>query len=696
MSHCLNPQCPTPVNKGTATICAACQAPLQFKKYKALKLLGQSGLGRTFLAVDITQALKPRYIIKQLFPLQQGLKSQQKAIALFHQEAHLLKRLSSHPQVPNLYDCFEQNGYYYLVQELIDGQNLSQKLAQSGPYAESQIWQLLADVLPVLKFLHKNQVIHRDIKPDNLIRRHTDGQLFLVDLGAAKRATGMALALTGTIIGSAEYAASEQARGKATFASDIYSVGVTCVHLLTDTSPFNLFDSGEGKWVWQDYLSNSVSHDLSRLLDKMIQQQSDHRYQTVNQLQHIVRQKTLVMTKQRKKALAILQPFSKSQKPQDKAPALFYSSNKDRLELEKARPKPVYLRPMLVDSNGARKILAASPAPVAPRQNQSDLKASPSAKNQLDLLMLGMALFALLATGIELKLPLRHETRTVFPSRADLTEPSETAYESYISDTVPATTTYNSGSGVVAAAKQDPAVADTVLVPFEEWEKPIAGIPLEYVGIGQALWQYEISHDSSFWERKNGPVMETIADIGDSPVLESLRSVVEQEISNRNAGLNFDSLRVVQTMNQAQQNYFLQNQTFSLDEARQLVIVHGEGRVMRHLFFKTYAPEITIYDGVSTIAVSVGLAPLIEENGVYVGGTSYVIAVQPIEIGSSGEYVVFKSILCENPSLIDFKMIGPHGDDVQVTDLFPYLLSDGNFVCPEGSITTETVAKVQK
>ncbi len=106
----------------------------------------------------------------------------------------------------------------------------------------------------MLEFIDSKQVIHRDIKPENIIRRKKDNQLVLVDFGAAKYATMSALGRMGTIIVSGCYVAPEQSVGKATFASDIYSLGVTCIHLLTGVEPFNLFDVTEGEWVWRDYL----------------------------------------------------------------------------------------------------------------------------------------------------------------------------------------------------------------------------------------------------------------------------------------------------------------------------------------------------------------------------------------------------------------------------------------------------------
>ena len=106
------------------------------------------------------------------------------------------------------------------------------------------------------------------------------GQLVLVDFGASKAATGTSLARTGTAIGSAGYIAPEQSLGRAVFASDLYSLGVTCIHLLTQRHPFDLFDVSEGVWVWRDALKSPVSDALGRILDRMLESPINRRYQS--------------------------------------------------------------------------------------------------------------------------------------------------------------------------------------------------------------------------------------------------------------------------------------------------------------------------------------------------------------------------------------------------------------------------------
>ncbi len=294
MSYCLNPNCSKPQNPEGIKLCQSCGSPLLLQeRYQALKLIGQGGFGRTFLAVDGSKPTKPRCVIKQFFPQQQGTNNSKKAAELFRQEAERLKQLGRHPQIPALLAYFEQDGQQYLVQEFIEGENLAQELAEDGAFNEAKIRELLDSLLPVLKFVHNHQVIHRDIKPANIVRRTTrtqagamglkrkKSQLVLVDFGAAKYATGTALMKTGTTIGSAEYTAPEQMRGKAVFASDLYSLGVTCIHLMTQIRPFDLFDSSEDTWIWRDYLTSSVSESLGQVLDKLLQSATKRRYQAV-------------------------------------------------------------------------------------------------------------------------------------------------------------------------------------------------------------------------------------------------------------------------------------------------------------------------------------------------------------------------------------------------------------------------------
>ncbi len=285
MSYCLNPLCPNPKNPDETNFCLSCGTKSLLKeRYRAIKPIGQGGFGRTFLAVDEDKPSKPQCVIKQFYPQAQGTSTVQKAVELFNQEAVQLDELGTHPQIPDLLAYFTQEDRQYLVQEFIDGLNLAQELAQRGAFSEVQIRQLLHDLLPVLQFCHTRKVIHRDIKPENIIRRQRDGKLFLVDFGASKVLTQTAINRTGTSIGSPEYVAPEQMRGQALYASDIYSLGATCIRLFTERSPFDMYDVNHDTWVWQKYLNGAVSRELSQILEKMLVSIPARRYQTVDEV----------------------------------------------------------------------------------------------------------------------------------------------------------------------------------------------------------------------------------------------------------------------------------------------------------------------------------------------------------------------------------------------------------------------------
>ncbi len=285
MSQCLNPDCLT-VNSPEAQVCQDCGTKLLLvDRYRAIKMLGQGGFGRTFLAVDEFRPSKPRCVIKQFLPCVKGKKGLEKAAELFAQEAVRLDQLGQHDQIPELLAFFSQEEHQYLIQEFIDGENLAQELERKGVFNEEQIKEVLNDMLSVLEFVHANQVIHRDIKPENIIRRSGDRKLVLVDFGAAKATEGVDLKVTGTIIGSVAYVAPEQAVGKTTFASDLYSLGATCLHLLTNIEPTDLFDVTEGEWMWREYLEdNDISYELSRVLDKLVEGATRRRFESVKEV----------------------------------------------------------------------------------------------------------------------------------------------------------------------------------------------------------------------------------------------------------------------------------------------------------------------------------------------------------------------------------------------------------------------------
>ncbi|MEP6488047.1 serine/threonine-protein kinase [Microcoleus vaginatus GB2-A3] len=280
MSYCVNPECQNPHNSNAAQFCLNCGFNLLLRqRYRPIELLGRGGFGKTFLAIDEDIPSLPRCAVKQFYFYDRDPKIFNKAVELFRQEGVRLDELGKHPQIPTLLACFEQEGHIYLVQEFIGGSTLKQELAKSV-YDEEQIWQLLQDLLPVLQFIHGKRVIHRDIKPENIIRRQSDNKLVLIDFGIAKLLTDSAMLRPATLIGSQDYVAPEQMRGKVFPASDLYSLGVTCIRLMTQVPPLDMYDCNNERWWWREFLpkATSISDELGEILDKLLQTHLNQRY----------------------------------------------------------------------------------------------------------------------------------------------------------------------------------------------------------------------------------------------------------------------------------------------------------------------------------------------------------------------------------------------------------------------------------
>lgn len=290
MSYCLNPQCPAadfllrPENKNCPERkqpkCSQCgHTRLLKERFLPLRPFHQGSFGRTFVAVDHRSQPAQSCLIKQFFVRNPQREDVQKSLELFHREAQWLKLLGHHPQIPGLLGHFEQEGHQYTVQELILGRDLSVILRRQGYFPEQEVQSLLMSLLPVLEFLHCQKIVHRDVKSENLIRRDADQAIVLVDFGAAKKLSLDSLFRGGTLIGSQGYAAPEQVLGHATFCSDLYSLGVTCVELLTAQNPKTWPSQLEALQSWRSHLKQPVSSSLLDIVDKLLHPDPNQRYQ---------------------------------------------------------------------------------------------------------------------------------------------------------------------------------------------------------------------------------------------------------------------------------------------------------------------------------------------------------------------------------------------------------------------------------
>jgi serine/threonine protein kinase, bacterial len=213
---------------------------------------------------------------------------------LFQREATTLGKIGSHPQIPTLLDYFEDSTEFYLVQDFIQGLTLHQEVKKEGPFSELAVKQMLTELLPVIEYVHQQQVIHRDIKPANIIRRAQDKKLVLIDFGAVKdqvnplaAAASEHTALTSYAIGTPGYAPPEQMAMRPVYGSDIYAMGVTCVYLLTGRSPKDLnYNPATGEMMWEHYVD--ISSNFIEILKKMMEVSVRHRYQSAQEVAQVM------------------------------------------------------------------------------------------------------------------------------------------------------------------------------------------------------------------------------------------------------------------------------------------------------------------------------------------------------------------------------------------------------------------------
>lgn len=285
MSQCINPDC-LHRNPPQEEFCERCGHKLLLReRYRAIKPLSAGSFGKTFVAIDEDKPSRSYCVVKQFLPQAKDPFSLEKGSVLFEREARQLDELGKHPQIPELLAYFTEGNYKYLIQEYISGFELRKEQEQFGVFNEQKLLRFLYEILLILQFIHNRHIIHRDIKPENIIRRSRDRKLVLVDFGAVKELKGASVAPAGTVIGSMGYAAPEQWQGKATVASDLYSVGATSIYLLTGIQPSDLFDYLENQWIWRKKLGvNPISEGLGRILDSLLALPLSQRYACVEEV----------------------------------------------------------------------------------------------------------------------------------------------------------------------------------------------------------------------------------------------------------------------------------------------------------------------------------------------------------------------------------------------------------------------------
>ncbi|MDZ8052831.1 MAG: protein kinase domain-containing protein [Aulosira sp. ZfuVER01] len=248
-------------------------------RFQIVKLLARGGSGDTYLAIDLDLPGQPHCVVKHFYPKHPHPAVVPIAKTLFDREAESLYQLgNNHNQIPTLFAHFHEDGDFYLVQEFVDGYDLTQEIVRGKPLSEDVVFNLLKDILEVLTFVHQHKIIHRDIKPQNIMRRHSDQKIVLIDFGSIKK-IGIRGATLTISVGTPGYMPSEQAKGKPKLSSDIYAVGMIGIQALTGLMPEQLQeDPDTGEVIWRD--KAQVSDRLADILDKMVRERHSQRYQS--------------------------------------------------------------------------------------------------------------------------------------------------------------------------------------------------------------------------------------------------------------------------------------------------------------------------------------------------------------------------------------------------------------------------------
>ncbi|MTJ21125.1 MULTISPECIES: serine/threonine-protein kinase [Dolichospermum] len=243
-------------------------------RYQITNYLGGGGFGETYVANDTQLPGSPQCVVKKLKPQSTDITTLEIARRLFDTEAQVLYKLGNHDRIPQLLAYFEENAEFYLVQELIIGNDLSQELKSGVIFTQNQVMSLLQEILEILDFVHQQKVIHRDVNPRNILRREQDNKLILIDFGAVKQITTKLvnspdITKSTVAIGTPGYTPGEQAQGTPKFSSDIYALGIIAIQALTGLSPDQLEKDVEtNEIIWQNFAT--VSPEFAQFLNQMI------------------------------------------------------------------------------------------------------------------------------------------------------------------------------------------------------------------------------------------------------------------------------------------------------------------------------------------------------------------------------------------------------------------------------------------
>ncbi|WP_112180801.1 Stk1 family PASTA domain-containing Ser/Thr kinase [Paraliobacillus zengyii] len=202
-------------------------------RYKVIKTIGGGGMANVYLGHD---TILDREVAIKVLKLEYA--NDEEFITRFHREAHSATSLSN-PNIVNIYDVGDEDNIYYMVMEYVDGMTLKKYIQLYGPIQVEEAIAIMRQVTSAIDHAHENDIVHRDIKPQNILI-DPFGQVKVTDFGIALALSATSLTQTNSVLGSVHYLSPEQARGgNANKKSDIYSLGIVLYELLTGRIPFS-------------------------------------------------------------------------------------------------------------------------------------------------------------------------------------------------------------------------------------------------------------------------------------------------------------------------------------------------------------------------------------------------------------------------------------------------------------------------
>ncbi|KMY45045.1 serine/threonine protein kinase [Bacillus sp. FJAT-27916] len=202
-------------------------------RYKIIRMIGGGGMANVYLARDM---ILDRDVALKV--LRMDFSNDEEFIKRFHREAQSATSLT-HPNIVSIYDVGEEDGIYYIVMEYVDGMTLKQYIQAFSPIPVEKALDIMKQITSALALAHQNHIVHRDIKPHNVLIDHEDN-VKITDFGIAMALSATSITQTNSVLGSVHYLSPEQARGgMANKKSDIYSLGIVMFELLTGRLPFS-------------------------------------------------------------------------------------------------------------------------------------------------------------------------------------------------------------------------------------------------------------------------------------------------------------------------------------------------------------------------------------------------------------------------------------------------------------------------